>query len=497
MLVKAVLSELDPGSSVAEHDLALQRYFVETQTFRALLSGKYDVVAGDKGTGKTALYRILKEQASEFAELAGIEIVPAFNPAGTPIFQRLAESETLSEGAYIGFWKAYLLALVGNWILGISDGYFDSDASRLHDLLTRTGLRSMDATPHTIFSQLVNQVKRLLRRTSAVEAKATTDPNGIPIIGTRLEFSDDESFEELSRHDEALRLLNRILENWDTTVWIVIDRLDEAFQSQPTLETPALRALLRTYLDFNEFSRMRIKLFVRKDLFGRITAGGFVNLTHINAKKIEITWDEDDLRSLLHKRLTDKSEFVASIAVNSSDEDAIFDAISPRQVEPGPRKPTTWTWMMGRIRDGNGVKPPRNLIDLVLKSKETQLRREERSPREYGSGSPLIEADALKRGLESLSNQRVEDTLLAEAGDAANDIELFRRGKAEHNAASLSIVLGEHWEEKVRLLQQLGFLEPTGSNYKIPMIYRSGLQITQGKAFAVDGESEGNNEGEE
>lgn len=369
------------------------------------------------------------------------------------------------------------------------------DTPHLHQTVTNPSQAGWNQL--TVFSQLVNRVKRLLGRTTAVETNASVDPNGIPIIGARLEFSDDETFEELSRHDDALRLLNRILENWDTTVWIVLDRLDEAFQSQPALETPALRALLRTYLDFNEFSRMRVKLFVRKDLFGRITAGGFVNLTHINAKKIEITWDEDDLRSLLHKRLTDNSDFVASIAVDPNDEDAVFDAIFPAQVEPGPRKPTTWTWMMGRIRDGNGVKPPRNLIDLVLKSKETQLRREERSPREYSSGSPLIEADALKRGLESLSNQRVEDTLLAEAGDAADDIELFRRGKAEHNSTTLSMVLGERWEEKVGLLQQLGFLEPIGSNYKIPMLYRSGLEITQGKAFPVRGESEDDNEAEE
>lgn len=497
MLVKTVLRELDLGSSVAEYDLALERYFVETQTFRSFLSGNYDVVAGDKGTGKTALYRILKEQAAQFSELVGIEIIPAFNPAGAPIFQRLAESETLSESAYISVWKAYLLALVGNWILGISEGDYDQDMVQLDALLSRTGLRAADDTPETIFSQLVNRIKRLLGRTSAIEANATIDPSGIPIIGTRLEFGGDEEFEELSRHDEALRLLNRILDKWDTTVWIVLDRLDEAFQSQPKLETPALRALLRTYLDFNEFSRMRIKLFVRKDLFGRITSGGFVNLTHINARKIEITWDEDDLRSLLHRRLTDNEEFVVSLGVEKDDEEKVFDAIFPKQVEPGPRKPTTWTWMMGRIRDGNGVKPPRNLIDLVLKSRESQLRREERSPREYQKGVTLVEADALKRGLESLSNQRVEDTLLAEAGEAASDIDIFRRGKAEHNATSLTELLGGNWKEKARLLQQLGFLEPVGANYKVPMIYRSGLEITQGKAFATRGEQESEDDEEE
>jgi hypothetical protein len=44
--------------------------------------------------------------------------------------------------------------------------------------------------------------------------------------------------------------------------------------------------------------------------------------------------------------------------------------------------------------------------------------------------------------------------------------------------------LGEDYETKVEFLKTLGFLEPTGSNFKIPMLYRSGLNITQGKAFA-------------
>lgn len=486
MLVRDVLKELDLGSSVAEYDVSLERYFVETQVFHAFISDACDVVAGDKGTGKTALYRIIKERWGQLPELAGIEIVPAFNPAGNPVFQRLAESQTLSEAAYINVWKSYLLALVGNWILGIAEGDYDDDCSQLDALLNRAGLRSIDDTPQTVFSQLVNRIKRLLSRTSAVEASASITSDGIPIIGTRLEFSETDEFEHVSRHDDALRLLNRILERWETTAWIVLDRLDEAFQGQPSLETPALRALLRTYLDFNEFARLRIKLFVRKDLFGRITSGGFVNLTHVNARKIDITWNEEDLWSLLCKRLVDNEEFIDALSVPREDSEAVFGAVFPEQVDSGPRKPTTWTWMMGRVRDGNGVRPPRNLIDLVLKSREAQLRREERAPREHKVGQPVIEADSLKYGLEALSNQRVEDTLLAESGQSASDIEAFRRGKAEHNSVSLMELLGKDYGGKVKLLQQFGFLELVGVNYKVPMLYRSGLQITQGKAFAVE-----------
>ena len=59
MLVKDLLRKLDLGNSVAEFDSDLRSYFVETQTFRALVKGDVDIVAGDKGTGKTALYKVL------------------------------------------------------------------------------------------------------------------------------------------------------------------------------------------------------------------------------------------------------------------------------------------------------------------------------------------------------------------------------------------------------------------------------------------------------
>lgn len=170
MRVKKILQELDLGSSVAEHDVALERYFVETETFRTFISDRCDVVAGDKGTGKTALYRILKERYRLFPQLEGVEIVTAFNPAGTPVFQRLTESATLSEQSYIGVWKSYLLALIGNWILGIAEGDYDEDLCRLDDLLNRIGMRSADDTPQTVFSQLIN--------TAPAEIRACADDGG-------------------------------------------------------------------------------------------------------------------------------------------------------------------------------------------------------------------------------------------------------------------------------------------------------------------------------
>lgn len=149
--------------------------------------------------------------------------------------------------------------------------------------------------------------------------------------------------------------------------------------------------------------------------------------------------------------------------------------------------------MQTRIADGNGIAPPRNLIDLASKAQQAQQRKEAREDREFEPGEPLIGGDALKRGLSALSTERVQDTLLAEAGDYADTIALFRDGKAEHNTASLAEILGVDTGAAIdatKPLLDIGFLEQTGDSFKIPMLYRDGLKITQGKAFEATANGE-------
>ena len=129
MRVKEILSSLDLGSSVAEHDEALEAYFIETETFRALVEDRRDTIAGDKGTGKTALYRILQKRYPGL--LSDVEVLAGFNPAGAPVFQRLVEGDPLTEGQYITIWKAYVLSLVGNWVLPLNEGGFSHKMEEL------------------------------------------------------------------------------------------------------------------------------------------------------------------------------------------------------------------------------------------------------------------------------------------------------------------------------------------------------------------------------
>ncbi len=84
--------------------------------------------------------------------------------------------------------------------------------------------------------------------------------------------------------------------------------------------------------------------------------------------------------NLLCRRVRDSDELMRMLEANELSDEELFYRLFPDKVDPAERKPTTWNWVMARIRDGNHVRPPRNLIDLATMAKDAQLRAEARSP---------------------------------------------------------------------------------------------------------------------
>ncbi len=490
MKAASLLKTLDIGNSVAEFDTDLQAYFLETQIYTDFINEKCDIISGDKGTGKTAIYRIIRDKYRDIPQLTDVEIVSGFNDSGNPVFQRLSQSQVLSEGQYITVWKSYILSLLGNYLLDVCEGSYSHTMNELDKLLSAVGLRTHDATATTVFSQLTNLLRRFTQPKSAEVTFSVTDI-GMPVVTPKIEFADlcpqEEKTQKIINSDEAMSLLNQAISELGIKMWLVLDRLDEAFVGYTNIEIPALRALFRTYLDVQAYDHIRLKLFVRNDLFRKIIHGGFVNLTHINAKRVHIMWHPEDLHALLCRRIRECPEFINHLGFShETTDEELFGTVFPPQVDVGEKKPSAWNWILSRIQDGNRIIPPRNLIDLVNKAKDAQARREERDARDFVASEPLLEADSIRKALVALSEQRIQDTLLAESGDFATYISAFTNKKSEHNNETVAEALnlsGKELEEVITELVAIGFLGKIGNNYKIPMLYRSGLKIIQGKAF--------------
>jgi len=482
MTRRDILTKIDLGSSVAEFDKNLQDYFVETHVFQQIVTEKGDIISGDKGTGKTALYRILQDRYRGFPSLESVELIPAFNPTGESIFKILASEPARSEGYYQIIWKSYIIALVGNAYLSFFEASSTATLRELDSMLRRAGLRTIDYAPATVFGSVARAISRAIKPKS-IETAIEMPPNGIPVITPKVTFNDESAAPtEAIDFRSAFTVVKKVLNEVGLRIWILFDRLDEAFAGFPEHEVPALRAILRTFLDLQEFPEIGVKLFLRNDLFRRVTSGGFVNLTHINARRIPIIWQEADLKQLISTRL-EKNAFLRTLAGKDAD---LFYFLFPPQVDQGERKAATWDWVLSRIRDGNGVHPPRNLIDLCTKIIAFEIKRQERLPENWDTAAALLTPESIKAGLQQLSDARVNDTLLAEAGPEANIIEQFRDGKAEHNFESIQQLLNTDYEttkRKIGFMTDIGFLEKFGENYKVPILYRDGLSITQGKAF--------------
>ena len=190
-------------------------------------------------------------------------MLPGFNPAGAPVFQRLAEGDPLREGQYVTVWKAYMLSLIGNWVLQMNEGAFSSKMKDLDELLVKTGLRSPDDTASAIFSQIVNLFKRLMHPTST-EVAVTITPDGLPILTQHIEFGDpSDDTETLVRHDEALSLLNEVLQEIGFRAWVVgnyaslverfrdgrAERNEESLSSTLGVTAEELRAAIKPLLE--------------------------------------------------------------------------------------------------------------------------------------------------------------------------------------------------------------------------------------------------------
>lgn len=476
-----ILERLNLGSSVAENDDNLESYFVPTVALDDFLSDRYDLIRGAKGSGKSAILRMISRRGLLYTQLNDVHIVVATEHTGEPAFKRAFEKISLGEVTdedLIKAWKIYLLNLAMDALdeLPISDA--KAEAIRQAE---NCGLRYRSTS---MYRKILWSIVRILHPKSigigAEGGFKAEFPDAPP------EFWSDKKGE--IDFPEMLRVVAHVFEQENRRCWLLMDRLDAAFQAHPELERRALRSLLIAYKDFMGHRSFRIKLFFRTDLYDTVTRGaGFRELTHVaDRASPSITWDPDKLLQMLMARFAFNESVCSRYGFSQSDmvdpeiRSAAFFSVFPSQIDVGKRKGDSWGWMCSRIRDGNGVRTPRDMHALVVNS--VQKEREELALGRGIDSSELIGSAAVKAGFEALSKDKVVTTLIAENPELEKAIRAFTNQKAEQDSTTLTKLLGAD-QALIEHLVRIGFLEKLASSWKVPMLYRDGLDILQGAAF--------------
>jgi len=491
-----VLQSLSFGERVAEEEIqALERYFVQTDQWRQLYAGDADVVYGAKGAGKSALYANLLSHETQLKQ-RGVLLVAGENPRGAPVFKDLVDDPPTTEQEFRNLWKLYLLQLVGEKFR--ADRLSSDEAARLVSTLEGSNLLPKGGGLKAFVRSAIDYV-RYFTKPEGVEGTIKLDPaTGMPSgVGGKVLFREPNAaaFAAGAVSVESLfSQANMALGHSGLELWMLMDRLDVAFAENLDLEQNALRALFIAYSDVRTFDHIKLKIFLRSDIWERITAVGFREASHIT-KTLTISWDEKSLMNLVIRRVLQSPKVGEYYHITSDDvladvarQKELFYRLFPHQVDVGSRRPTTFDWVRTRAQDGTRHTAPREVIHLLSEARSIQLRRLEIGE-SLPAGDPLIAGATLKSALKEVSKVRLEQTLLAEFPSLRPYILKLRGAKAQQSVGSLEEIWKEGKDraaEIATLLVENGFFERRGSrddpDFWVPFLYRDALEMTQGAA---------------
>jgi hypothetical protein len=490
---REVLNSLTFGSTVAEEEEdTLQSYFVETNEWRKVFAGEVDIVQGAKGSGKSAIYSLLQSKRCVDALFdRRIIVVTAENPRGAVAFRELVKNQP-EDDEFRELWKLYFLALISRALREFDNT--QASARTVISSMEAAGLLPRESSLGGYLFSAFDYVRRWISSRS-IEPRVSVDQSGTVSFGPAIMFREptgNELRSGIRSVDGLMKLANEAFEHTGYTLWLLLDRLDVAFAESPKLERRALRSLFMVYRDLAAFRNIRLKIFLRSDIWSDITKNGFREASHIN--DLKLTWDPTSLLNLIVRRAlsndslrnlygVDPEAVLGDIKLQATLLDKILPTKVPDPPERGVKKWKTFDWVLNRTCDGAGYNAPRELICLMSEARDRQINRIEKGYPEP-AGTSLFDPEALKDALSRVSEIRYDRTLCAEYPALRYFVQKLEGTKPGHDTETLSKLWGGSKKQALGRANQLadvGFFERKGSTetpwFRVPHLYRPALKI--------------------
>lgn len=450
------LRGLKIGNTIAELDEELNSNYISSTTFFDFIDDRYDLIRGAKGTGKTALLLYVCANKNQFIALSDVLIIKANEHSGDPSFKKAFRNLHKEDGVdvYSDAWRIYIINLIWEAV----EQNCNSTAE-LKKYLEKKKLLTKDTG---FLSRIVYAILR---------AKASITANDVEYSIEMGKLPESENFVDFNYVFESLA---SILRTNNKRVWILLDRLDDAFPDWSDESRLAIKALLFVYKDLLGIRLIKLKTFLRIDIFDNVTKdSGFTSLSHIIAKASPpIAWDENQMKDFIIKRIGS----ICEPEHHTVDERIKY--LFGEQIDVGKRKPDSFHWVINHLKDGNGQYTPRDVIDFIENARKYTIVEIESSGK--ASETALFSKSALKTAWRIVSINKLQSQLLAENPELKDVIDLFRDKKAEYSPDAMMGLFGASYKEVCAKLCYIGFLGTYGENWKIPYLYRPCINVKQG-----------------
>lgn len=304
--IPLTLADLHFGSPAAENEMEdLKRYFLRTDEFQRVCNGEVQVVAGRKGSGKSALFF----QARNDKRREKKNIVLDLHPEGFQLKKlRTLVLDQLEQGTrdhtISAFWE-YL------FLLEICYKILEKDKStHVNDHTIRDSYNSLrEEYLNDSFVAEGDFAERLLRLTSEIENRFINLNTGSNVF-----FAKDQLTNLLYCHD--VPKLKAQLKEYLThkgEVWILFDNIDKGWSSFGVEEADLamLRCLIEALAKMrNDFRKNKIPfygvVFVRNDVYDLLVSS---QSDRGKVSRVNLDWtDPDLLRELIRLRLASSTQ---------------------------------------------------------------------------------------------------------------------------------------------------------------------------------------------
>ena len=459
-----------PEVNAAEQGQDLSLLFQRTTDFERFLDDTTCLIRGRKGTGKTALYWLFLQHKNAAQKLAHGRLDNTVFLSAHGRFQQSRPSrdefqdihKTLQQdgGTWEAFWRAYLLLRC-----------YQQDLFKFPQGKKGAKFSELKTT--------INNVPRERWQSESTQAllQLSTNSKLRPIV-----------------KDAVSILLNDETRNKSLKLWFLYDDLDEDFSEAGEVRQQALTGLFQLVqsCDANRLTEIRFKIFLREDIWNRLS---FDNKSHFTGRYIILQWTRIDflrlaLRQAIQsdfKNLVDRISPVAVESIDQANEDAIDKALEilwGSRRRGGNKSKKVSRWVYERLTDSSGTTFPRSLSILLTEAKEQELTYKGQSSSKFRADR-LLQGTSLEFGLKKASEKRCEE-IKEEYPNLINFFELLNGKSALLEKEQLqeiwqksAVSIIENFEEFASFLGEIGIIEwrEKDKRYKFADIYVYGFKM--------------------
>ncbi len=458
------LTDLNFGAEEAERDELLDKSFVRRPGMEDILDMRRSIIIGDRGSGKSAIFRKLSANTSAADDRHILEIYPVTNTSD--LLHRVVANDTWMDAEALR--AAWLVVVASQIALAVPGSASKRIRRNAADIRAAFGLPN--ERPSFVRRALLSS-SRILGGTTLkfavgpvnLEAQLPSGSDGRPGKTP----VDIESF--LQETDGLLR------ESGHRAV-VMFDRIDETFKYDRPKQEAMVQALLQAERHVVSFEAIGLVVFLRTDLYELYD---IQEKNKLVSSTLRLDWHEEEewlqvlARHVLANQPFQRLAKRLHVAGDTIETRSALEVLFPREIEGQPVD----RWLIDSLRNGNGQVSPRLAVLLLYLTRDLSTR-----PEDLVSMLPLFSADSVGKAMTKLSDLSFSE-VVNDFKVAPSFVRNCRAGKLDTFALREVENLFNEAEgkksEQVDLLERLGFLERVvqksssgvESLFRIPKLY--------------------------